>query len=499
MSGKTTWSCERIGESTKGRSRLIDHGVSNERGRTRANVVTGHLTASSGHHAPPKCHPLGGASEPRNRRAQEATMSQDAQVKKSPLLAAQAGITNRPQEHLLLAALNIVGEAKAALEQLRTIVREELTSDVGEPADAAGLASETGELGFVDGYDRAHLTITLGLASTAYDKLRVPAADRPQDLVPIPWSQLGDNPLDPQSGDLVLQICSDSAYVSEHALRHIEASLSGAVQLVWAHTGVQRHTSRAGRTAREEGRAWNGFIDGLSNLNPRREAGDAALVFVDPAPATVAGYPKTPASGQAGPYGQGNVPIFPPDLREHPGQEPESTRNGSYMAVRISQLNLHDWDSQPLQAQEQAVGRSKDKGIALDVLGQTDASATTEPVFASNPDVTDVALNAHIRKANPRTADDQDRRIFRRGYPLYEGSNQGLQRGLIFISFGRTLSTQFEFITRAWLINPNFPHQGAGVDRLREFDSAVLTGGYYFVPPVENERQPWSWHLPAAP
>ncbi len=70
-----------------------------------------------------------------------------------------------------------------------------------------------------------------------------------------------------------------------------------------------------------------------------------------------------------------------------------------------------------------------------------------------------------------------------------------MRRGLVYICFGRTLSTQFEFIVRAWT-NPNFPQQGAGIDRLRTFE-AVICGGYYFVPPaIRNTRQPWTWVLP---
>lgn len=424
-------------------------------------------------------------------------MTQSQSQLKLPQLVEQAGITNRPPQHLLLAALQLTGDAKVAIEALRSVVQKELTSDLDPAADPAGVADETGELGFTDHYDRSHLTITLGLASSAYDKLGVPPTDRPQDLTPVPWSALGDEPENAESGDVLLQICADSAYITEHVLRRIEVELAGGVQVVWAHTGVQRYTSRAGRTAREEGRAWIGFHDGLSNLNPRRDPDDRALVFVDPDPAVVATYPKTPPSGQPGPYGPGNQPQFPqnPPLREHPGSEPESTRNGTYMAVRISAQDLHTWDDLALATQEQTVGRRKTDGVALD-LDDTQ-KPDTPPAFASNQADVSIAVNAHIRKANPRTPDDADRRIFRRGYPLYEGSGSGLRRGLIFICYARTLSTQFEFITRGWLNNADFPHPQAGVDLLRQYDPSVLAGGYYFVPPLEQARHPWSWHIPA--
>lgn len=53
-------------------------------------------------------------------------------------------------------------------------------------------------------------------------------------------------------------------------------------------------------------------------------------------------------------------------------------------------------------------------------------------------------------------------------------------------------------MTAAWIINPNFPQPGTGVDALRGFEGEVLAGGYYFVPALANGRKPWSWILPEA-
>ena len=105
-------------------------------------------------------------------------------------------------------------------------------------------------------------------------------------------------------------------------------------------------------------------------------------------------------------------------------------------------------------------------------------------------------MASHVRKVNPRShPDDPKRRVFRRGYPLFQATVDGLKRGLVFICFGRTISTQFEFVTRAWTANPDFPTIGAGVDRLRAVEQ-VVCGGYYFVPPLEYKTQPWSWVVP---
>lgn len=411
--------------------------------------------------------------------------------------APQAGILNRPPEHLLLIGLSLTGsDPRSTVEKIRAVVQAELTNELEPITDPTTTTGDTGELGYDERYDRAHLTITVGFAASAYERLGIAPTDRPADLIPIPWDQIGDTPENPASGDLVLQVCADSAYITEHVLRHIEHTLSGEAQVVWAHTGVQRYNSRPGRTARREGRAWIGFLDGTSNLEPRKNEGDAALTFVNPEAA--AGYPKTPQPGQGNQYGQTTGPQFPPDLREHPGTEPAWTRDGTYLVARVSVTNLPSWDSTATATQELAIGRAKVDGVSLDLVGQQGATAETPPAFGQNPTDERVLVDAHIRKANPRTAEDVPRQVFRRGYPLHEGGAGGLRRGLIFLCFGRTISTQFEFMTRAWLINPNFPRPGAGVDRLRAFDSQVLTGGYYFVPPLDKAHQPWSWHVPPA-
>src|SRR4051812_1449799 len=115
----------------------------------------------------------------------------------------QPGIINRPPQHLILAALNLqdptpVG-ARTALDGLANVIERELRSDLDPPNENKNLPSaETGELGFDENYDRAHLTITLGLASTMFDALGIAGADRPSDIRPFPWDKFGLQP--PASG-----------------------------------------------------------------------------------------------------------------------------------------------------------------------------------------------------------------------------------------------------------------------------------------------------------
>ncbi len=410
----------------------------------------------------------------------------------------QAGILNRPPDNLLIAAFDFVptdpASARAALEALREVVKDELKSNIEQLDPQAAVdqpTAETGELGFDDGYDRYHLTITVGFAATAYDKLQVSAANRPSDLDPLDWSKLGDTPQQPATGDVVLQLCGDSIYILEHVVRRIEHQLAGQFALIWTLSGAQRHNSRSGRVSRDEGRALIGFLDGTANLDPKNNANDAGLVFVGP---DMPPYPPVPPNGVDS-YGQPTGPNFPPDLRQPPAPEPESSDHGTYMVVRASVLDISHWDTSTLGDQQHAIGRFKLSGSGLQAPNDPSVPPV-DPDYSTDPGGTITPLTAHVRKANPRTPDDLNRRIYRRGYPLVLPTTQGLSRGLVFICFGRSLSTQFEFITRAWLTNPDFPTPGAGVDALRGFETAVIAGGWYFVPPLEHKTQPWTWLMP---
>lgn len=410
----------------------------------------------------------------------------------------QGGITNRPPEHCIVAALRLDATEPTAtrntIEELRRISSAELRSDLdnqGPGADKTQPSPETGELGFDDGHDRAHLTITLGLAATAFDKLATPGDQRPQDLV-IPWAGLGDTPIQTDQGDLALQVCADDAFVCEHVIRRVEEELTGQLTLVWTQIGSQRYTTRQGRTSRGEGRAVTGFIDGTSNLNPRHSDDDERLVFVDPD--NVASYPALPV-GQPPGYGGAPGTAFPADLRNPPTSEPAWTRHGTYMTVRASTIAIGPWDHATLDDQEHNVGRFKYSGAFLD-LTDDPHRVDDPPAFEADPTNVTVPVDSHARKANPRRPEDLDRRIFRRGYPLIAGNASGFDRGLLFISFARSLSTQFEFAFRAWMRNPNFPTENSGPDRLFQFEQQVITGGYYFVPPLESRNKPWSWIIP---
>jgi Dyp-type peroxidase family len=256
--------------------------------------------------------------------------------------------------------------------------------------------------------------------------------------------------------------------------------------------GAQRYSTRAGRTSRREGRALIGFLDGTGNLRPGKEDADDRLVFVDPD--NVGTYPPIPASGSGG-Y-QDQAAQFPGDLRPPPTSEPRWTSGGSYLVVRGSVVNIGSWDDTALGEQENVIGRFKVSGASQD-LTDDPGRVFEEPAFTASQANETVSVTSHARKANPRRPEDADRRLFRRGYPLIRATGSAVERGLLFVAFARSISTQFEFVVRAWMQNENFPRPGAGRDRLLQFDNRVLGGGYYFVPALSNKNKPWSWVLPA--
>jgi deferrochelatase/peroxidase EfeB len=419
-------------------------------------------------------------------------------------MAHQSGITNRPPDHALFASFTLTAgdpdAARTAVEGLRSVVKRELRSELDNThpgSDKATPSDETGELGFDSGYDRYRLTITVGFSKSGFDKLGIEPENQPQDLIPIPWSQLSDTPQVDANGGIFVQVCSESTYVNEHVVRRIEEELGEELQLTWLVAGSQRHTSRSGRVNRQEGRALIGFLDGTSNLNPRRSDAERELVFVDPTkvPSYPPQVPLTPP-GNDNPYTPGQpAPVFPPDLRTPPTREPDWTVDGTYAVVRASVIDIASWDDVTLGEQEHIVGRFKVSGSGLD-RADNPSQDPIEPDFSADPTGQVTALASHIRKSNPRGPDDTARRIFRRGYPLIDADVTQFNRGLVFVAFARTITTQFEFITRAWTANADFPAPGTGIDLLRRFET-VLCGGYFFVPPLQRANEPWSWQLPA--
>ena len=105
------------------------------------------------------------------------------------------------------------------------------------------------------------------------------------------------------------------------------------------------------------------------------------------------------------------------------------------------------------------------------------------PTPPEDPDGRVCPLSAHIRKAYPRDdtspeipplneSTTQTHRLLRRGIPYGPPSNSSphapfadfIDRGLLFLAYQTSIQEQFEFVTGAWVNNPNFKKTGVGHD-----------------------------------
>jgi deferrochelatase/peroxidase EfeB len=131
-------------------------------------------------------------------------------------------------------------------------------------------------------------------------------------------------------------------------------------------------------------------------------------------------------------------------------------------------LHFH-WDAEPVSKQEAVFGRRKQNGSPLGETLETDV-----PDYQHDPDGRVVSLDAHIRRANPRTPQTDANRILRRGYSYHRGrdANGAVDEGLVFVCFQQDLERGFATIQRRL--------DGEALARY------VLPygGGYFFLPPA---------------
>jgi len=320
--------------------------------------------------------------------------------------ATQTGITALPvPARGLMAAFSVQAPDRAGLSTLFTDLTDEIRSLMGghPPAvrDPAFPPVDSGVLGENPPPD--DLSVVVGAGASLFDDRFGLADRRPTELVTMPF--LANDRLDParSHGDLLLTLEAGHTDTLQFALRQLMRRTRGELVLHWLIDGYTRGSgvASAGGTPRN----LLGFKDGTANL----DAGDQAVtdrhVWVDAADGA-----------------------------------PDWAVGGSYQAVRVIRMFVEFWDRTQLAEQEAIIGRHKGSGAPLGMPNEFD-----DPNYAEDPEGARVALDAHIRLANPRTPETADNLILRRGFSFARGFDGAgrLDQGLAFVSYQRSLEQGF--------------------------------------------------------
>ena len=276
------------------------------------------------------------------------------------------------------------------------------------------------------------LTVTVSIGSSLFDDRYGFAGQSPRHLTVMP--AFPDDTPDPAwlHGDLLLQLCADHPDAVHHALRDITKRTRGGMQLRWKIEGYASPPRPTGTP-----RNLMGFKDGTAN--PSGDDASGLVWVTDPT-------------------------------------EPAWALGGSYQVVRLIRMLVEFWDRVGFKEQENIFGRMRNSGAPLDGSVEFDI-----PNYAADPTGIYTPLDAHIRLANPRTAETADQRILRRSYNYDLGAdlNGNLQAGHIFTCYQQDVERQFAK-NQARLAGEPL------IDYVQPFG-----GGYFFVFPGVRDDNDW--------
>lgn len=323
----------------------------------------------------------------------------------------QRGVTAVHHGHGILAAFTVTARNREELRQmLTTLTTESERLMTGRPYEerAPDLAPlHPGTVG--NPPPPADLSVTVSVGSSLFDQ-RFGLAERlPAQLEPMP--ALTNDRLDPARthGDVLLSISSTRGDVDRYALRQLLRTTRGALAPRWIVDGSSgRSDARPAQPDKADepsGRNPMGFLEGTSNLDPLDEGQMDEFVWV----------------------------------HDDPG-EPAWTTGGTYQVVRAIRMRVELWDRVGLTDQQDLIGRQKVSGAPLDGTVETDV-----PDFANDPDGTITPLDAHVRRANPRTPETAGQKILRTGLNYWRGLDGAgqLDEGRAFVSYQRSIRDQF--------------------------------------------------------
>lgn len=371
------------------------------------------------------------------------TLSPNARMEKQPFYGEhQAGILTPQQASMMLVAFDVLASDKADLQRLFRLLTQRIAFlTEGGPAPETPNPRlppmDSGILGPFIAPD--NLTITVSLGDSLFDDrfgLRAQKPKKLQKMERFPNDALVSSL---SHGDLLVQICANTQDTVIHALRDLIKHTPDLLSVRWKREGfISDHAARS--KGKETPVNLLGFKDGTANPDSSDNALMDKVVWV--------------TSDQA---------------------EPAWTVGGSYQAVRIIQFHVEFWDRTPLKEQQTIFGRDKQTGAPLGMHNEHDV-----PDYASDPGGDVIALDSHIRLANPRTPETQSSLMMRRGYSYSLGvTNAGqLDMGLLFVCYQHDLEKGFLTVQKR-----------LNGEALEEYIKPI-GGGYFFVlPGVKDQNQ----------
>lgn len=270
--------------------------------------------------------------------------------------------------------------------------------------------------------------VTVAVGASLFDGRFGLAARKPRRLTTMP--SFPSDVLDAASchGDVLVQVCGSGPQ---------QPLTDQDLVIRWQIAGF-RAENTVTANGRPSTRNLFGFREGIGNPDPRDEAEMNRLVWI-------------PAGSD----------------------EPSWTVGGTYQVVRVIRFATELWDADPIPQQEAVFGRRKTDGAPL---GRDREDASVD--YAADPTGQLVALDSHIRLANPRTPETEANRILRRGYSYRRAPDASghPDEGLVFVCFQQDLERGFATVQRRLAGQP--------------LDRYVLTtgGGYFFALPGADGR-----------
>ncbi|UGS40991.1 iron uptake transporter deferrochelatase/peroxidase subunit [Pseudocitrobacter corydidari] len=347
----------------------------------------------------------------------------------------QAGVLTPQQASMMLVAFDVLASDRADLQRLMRLLTTRIAfltrgGPAPETPNPRLPPMDSGILGAWIAPD--NLTMTVSVGQSLFDERFGLTAHAPKKLQKM--TRFPNDSLDAAlcHGDLLLQICANTQDTVIHALRDIIKHTPDLLSVRWKREGfISDHAARS--KGKETPVNLLGFKDGTANP----DSGDNVLMD--------------------------NVVWVTKDQ-----QEPAWAVGGSYQAVRIIQFHVEFWDRTPLKEQQTIFGRDKHSGAPLGMQHEHDV-----PDYSRDPDGEVIALDSHIRLANPRTAETQSSLMMRRGYSYSLGVTHSgqLDMGLLFVCYQHDLEKGFLTVQKR-----------LNGEALEEYVKPI-GGGYFFVLP----------------